>query len=449
MDKLLADPRAQALIADYTRPVVVDTLRATLADLRQSLPRAGQAPDCAAILARAGAQLAGEQRQRLRGVVNGTGIILHTGLGRAVLPSAAVAAMLTMDRCCSLQIDLATGLRGKRHYLAETLVQRLTGAAAAFLANNNAAATLLVLAALGRGREVIVSRGQLIEIGGSYRLPDCVHESGARLVEVGTTNKTHLADYARAITDQTAAILHVHPSNYRIVGFAKEVPVRELVTLKQQHPALLVLDDLGCGALVDLQAYGLPHEPTMAESLAAGADLVFSSGDKLIGGPQCGIIAGRADLVQAVRKHPLARMLRVGKLTGMALEQTLRLFLDPGQLLETHPTLRMMTRTPADLRRKAMALRRQASARAPAHLQLDVIECASSVGGGALPGVDLPSFALALTSTEWSADQLAARLRHSDPPIIARIERDAVLLDMRTLLEGDDSHIIAALDQLE
>ncbi len=321
--------------------------------------------------------------------------------------------------------------------MTERLLCRLTGAESALVVNNNAAATLLVLAALCPDREVVVSRGQLVEIGGSFRLPDCIAQAGAILREVGTTNKTHLRDYAEAIQAQTAALMRVNPSNYRIVGFAREVSISALASLKRDHPDLWILDDLGCGALVDPQRFGLPHEPTVPESLQAGADVVFFSGDKLIGGPQSGIIVGRTGPMACIRKHPLTRMLRVGKMTDLALEQTLRLFQAPDRLPETHPTWRMLTQSGPALRARAEALVAAAvSAGAPAD-SVRVCACTSAVGGGSMPDYALPSFAVAAQSAAISADRLLFRLRRNDPPVIGTVRAREVRLDVRTLLEGE------------
>jgi L-seryl-tRNA(Ser) seleniumtransferase len=355
-----------------------------------------------------------------------------------------------MDRCCNLQIDMTTGARGRRNAACERLLCRLTGAEAAMLANNNAAATMLILAALCPGREVIVSRGQLIEIGGSYRLPDCVTASGARLVEVGATNKTHLRDYAAALGPDVAAILRVNPSNYRVVGFTQEVGIGELATLKGEWPDLLVIDDLGCGALLDLRAFGLPHEPTVQESIQAGADLCCFSGDKLIGGPQAGIIVGRRDLIARIKKHPLTRMLRVGKLTDMALEQTLRLFLEPETLIENNPTLRMITMSADAIKRRAQSLKRRAEKACAGKLRIRVVEGSSVTGGGSLPATSIPTWLLAISSaTNLSAERLLKKLRDHEPPVIARIENDEVALDLRTILEDEDKIVLAALSTLD
>jgi len=384
--------------------------------------------------------------ERLRPVINATGIVLHTGLGRAVLPGTAAHALSCLDRCCNLQIDLDTGQRGKRNFMTERLLCRLTGAEAALVVNNNAAATLLILSSLCKGMDVVISRGQLIEIGGSYRLPDCIQQSGALMVEVGTTNKTHLRDYERVISENTAALLRVNPSNYRIVGFSHQVSTRELATLKEKYP-VLIIDDLGCGAMVDLSQYGLPKEPTAMDSLAEGADLVCFSGDKLLGGPQAGIIVGRSDLIGRMRKHPLTRMLRVGKLTDMALEQTLRLFLEPERLVERHPTLKMLTLSAKEVKRRASRLKRRLDKENVA-LEIRVLYEQSAVGGGAMPDSPLPTFVLAIHSRTSSPDELARRLRYADPPVITRIKDNEVFLDLRTVLEDEEDALGQVLLEL-
>ena len=443
VNTLLADPEMADLLTTHPRARVVAALRRALDATRERIAAGGAAPTTTDVVTEAVSTLRTRERERLRPVINATGIILHTGLGRAVLPPAAAAALAKLDRCCNLQIDLATGTRGRRNYETEQLLCELTGAEAAMVVNNNAGATLLILAALCAGRDVVVSRGQLIEIGGSFRLPDCVHQSGARLVEVGTTNKTHLRDYAAALNENTAAVMRVNPSNYRVIGFTAEVSVAELVSLKGEKE-LLVIDDLGCGALVGLERFGLEHEPTAGESIAAGADLVCFSGDKLIGGPQAGIIVGRAALIQRIRKHPLTRMLRVDKCADIALEHTLRLFLEPDRLPETNPTYAMLAVPLETLRRRARGIQRSVRQKA-AQAALRIVEGESALGGGSLPATPIRTWQIALTVPGWSAAQLAARLRRHEPPVIARVADDAVVLDMRTLLFDEDRELARAV----
>jgi L-seryl-tRNA(Ser) seleniumtransferase len=439
---LLEEKAIEAMIAEHTRPIVLDAINDALAWFRKNLKSGEAAPEVSDVIAKVESFLLAQERDSLRPVVNATGIILHTGLGRAVLPQRAVDALAGLNRCCNLQMDMETCARGKRNYMTEYLLAKLTGAEAAMVVNNNAAATLLILTALCEGKEVIVSRGQLIEIGGSFRLPDCIHQSGAIMVEVGTTNKTHLRDYERALSENTGAILRVNPSNYRVIGFAEQVPIADLVTLKKKQP-VLVIDDLGCGALVNLEEYGLPHEPTAPDSIAAGADVVCFSGDKLIGGPQAGIIVGKKELIDKIKKHPLTRMLRVCKLTDLAMEQTLRLFLEPDTLLENNPTLRMLT-VPADMLKKKAAKLKKNIEKEKLAIEARVAEGESATGGGSLPGVPIKTYVVALTS-KLSADRLSHLLRRNEPPIIARIADDEVLLDMRTLLDGEEDLIVQAL----
>jgi L-seryl-tRNA(Ser) seleniumtransferase len=443
---LLDEPGVKAMIQEFSRPMVMDAINDALSSFRDRVKNGEPVPTTGDIVGKVRSVLLGGESERLRPVVNATGIILHTGLGRAVLPQRAVDALAGLNRCCNLQIDLETGLRGKRNYMTECLLTKLTGAEAALVVNNNAAATLLILTALCKGKEVIISRGQLIEIGGSYRLPDCIHQSGAVMVEVGTTNKTHLSDYEQALSQNTGIILRVHPSNYRIVGFSEDVPIADLVGLKKKQ-SVIVVDDLGAGALINLEHYGLPKEPTVQESIAAGADVVCSSGDKLIGGPQAGIIVGRNDLIGKIKKHPLTRMLRVCKLTDMALEQTLRLFLDPDTLITNNPTLRMLTAPVDSLKKKALRLKAMIQKENLA-LTVRVAEEQSATGGGSLPGFGIKTFVVALSSPKYSADRLSRLLRQNEPPVIARIKNDEVLLDMRTLLDGEEKIIVEAVKRI-
>lgn len=419
---------------------LVEASREALDRVRKSLESGVEIPSLEEIAEQVRQIVECGLREGIRPVVNATGVVLHTNLGRAVLPAEAMDAIRRLEGCCSLQIDLDSGERGRRDAAIEKLLHRITGAEAATVVNNNAAATLLVLAALCRDREVIVSRGQLIEIGGSFRLPDVIAQSGARMVEVGTTNKTHLRDYENAITENTAVLLRVNPSNYRIVGFTKQVSTEELVSLKEGRE-LIVVDDLGCGALLDLSCIGLPREPTVQDSLGAGADVALFSGDKLIGGPQAGIIVGKKDLIARIRRHPLARALRVGKFTIAALEATLKLFLDPDSLIERNPTLRMLALRPEQLRPRAEALvKRLASL-----IDCESLDGWSACGGGALPDTPLATVIVALKPKEMSASDLARRLRLGEPSVMTRVQDDMVHLDVRTLLDGDEERIETAL----
>jgi L-seryl-tRNA(Ser) seleniumtransferase len=451
--ELLKSEVAGAWLRQYPRPLVTECLRRALAALRRQILSADAGPGgpppitAGAVLAQAETLLQRATEPRVREAINATGIILHTGLGRAVLPARVVDSIVgELKGYCTLAVDRASGERAERDELVEYILTELTGAEAATVVNNNAAATMLVLAALAAQKEVIVSRGQLIEIGGSFRLPDVMAQSGARLVEVGATNRAHPKDYQKAVTENTAAILRVHPSNYRVVGFTSEVPLRELAELARARNIIL-MDDLGAGALVDLKLFGLPHEPTVRESIQAGADVVLFSGDKLIGAGQCGLIVGRKALIDKLRRHPLMRALRVDKTCLMILERTLQLFRDPARLPLEHPTYRMLG-TPADaLRARAKRLARLLSAQAP-KAAIEFAPSQAFLGSGSLPTEAIPSFIVTLSLPEMSASELARRLRLDRACIFGRIENDRLCLDVRTLTDEQLPAIAAALGRL-
>ncbi|OFW55402.1 MAG: L-seryl-tRNA(Sec) selenium transferase [Candidatus Solincola sediminis] len=383
-------------------------------------------------------------RTSLRRVINATGVVIHTNMGRSILSREAMQAVeAAASYYDNLEFDLETGSRGSRQMHLEKLLRELTGAEAALVVNNNAAAVLLALAALARGKEVIVSRGQLIEIGGSFRLPDVMAESGARLVEVGSTNKTYLDDYRAAISSETAMLLRAHTSNYRIIGFTSEVGLKELAGLAGEF-GLVLLDDLGSGAYMDFAKYGMPAEPTIGHSLEEGADLVCFSGDKLLGGPQSGITLGKEDLIEKMAKHPLSRALRIDKLSIAALEATLRLYLDTDNVIEKIPTLAMLSAEPEVLKKKARALARRIASETTS-ISAEVASDISRAGGGSFPLAEFPTSVVALTSTKLNAASLQSALREADPPIIARIKDDRVILDMRTVREDEVTLIAEAL----
>jgi L-seryl-tRNA(Ser) seleniumtransferase len=441
--QVLNHAETAGLMARFGHAAVVAAVQSLLGE-RRALLLTGDAvePDSLApetVARLAEARLVADQQPVLRPAINATGILLHTGLGRSVMPEAARQAVASVTGCCNLQMELSDGARVHREHVIRQLACELTGAEDVLLVNNNAAATMLALRALAKGREVIVSRGELIEIGGSFRLPEIMSESGSTLREVGTTNKTHLADYERAITPDTALLLKVHKSNYGIVGFTKEVGIAELAALGKAR-GVTVLDDLGCGAMIGLETFGLPHEMTVAESLAAGADLVLSSTDKLIGGPQGGLLVGRADLIKQLRSHPLYRALRVCKLTLAALEATLRLFKNPATLPLTHPLYAMLAKTPDDLYRQADALAHEL--RTVLAEPVAVVEHASFLGGGSLPGEALPSYAVRLGAREGQAATVARQLREAAVPVVSRVHQDAVLLDMRTVSQAECAVIV-------
>jgi L-seryl-tRNA(Ser) seleniumtransferase len=416
-------PSVDELARAADDPLAVDAARSVLARAREEI-RAGAEPGD--LTERLQAELGAARRPTLRRVLNATGVIVHTNLGRAPLPAAALEHALESGRGYSnLEYDLADGTRGSRQDHVAAVLRKLTGAEGALVVNNNAAAMLLALAALAEGREVLVSRGELIEIGDGFRIPDVLKRSGARLVEVGTTNRTRAADYEDAANEQTALLLRVHQSNFRVVGFTEQAQVKELAAVAHRHDVPL-LDDLGSGALVDIS-----DEPTARSSLEAGADLVCFSGDKLLGGPQAGIIVGRGDLVERLRRHPLHRALRIDKLSLAALEGTLLLYLEPGRALREVPVLRMLNENIAAVRARAERLARQLGA--------EVEETVGKMGGGALPLADLPSFACAVE------ESLAAPLRDHTPAVVGRVRDGRLLLDCRTLDDAEADEVAAAV----
>jgi L-seryl-tRNA(Ser) seleniumtransferase len=438
VDALLQMEAVRDALSRHPRKLVLDAIREELDETRKRIlqtPGSQPAIDPAE-LARAIARRADRLGAfTLRPVINATGIVIHTNLGRSLLPEEALARLQTVCRGYSnLEYDLQLGERGSRYVHAEAILRELTGSEAALVVNNNAGAVFLILNTLAGGREVVVSRGQLVEIGGSFRIPDVMSSSGAILREVGTTNRTHLKDYVSAITDQTALLMKVHTSNYRIVGFVKEVALDQLVTLGRER-GLPVIEDLGSGCFADLTPFGLHGEITVQQTVRTGADLVTFSGDKLLGGPQAGIIVGRKDLIERCRKNPIARALRVDKMTLAALETTLRLYRDERQALERIPTLRMIALSPDELNGHAEEL---ASAIQEADgksvLRIEVRRSFSQVGGGSLPAQDLPTFVVAVQSGDFSPNQIEEFLRRNDPPIIGRIESDHFIMDLRTLL---------------
>jgi L-seryl-tRNA(Ser) seleniumtransferase len=449
VEVLLEAAEARWPPAEAPRRVTVAAVRAAAAAARQWLQTAATPPaDAEALRELILTDVAGRIKAILgphyRKAINATGIILHTGLGRAVLaPQALHQIVRELSGFSVLQVDVDGGQRSQRDERIEELFRLLTGAEAATVVNNNAAATAIVLNTLAAGKEVIVSRGQLVEIGGSFRLPEIIAAAGATLVEVGTTNKTHLRDYQRAISERSAAILRVHPSNYKIVGFTAEVPLEELVGLGRAR-GLTVIDDVGAGPLVDFSRFGFEKEPTLAESVAAGADVITCSGDKLIGGPQAGILLGKERWIEAIRKNPLARIVRPDKLTLAALEATLALFLNQERALVEVPTLRMLRRDLADIETQAVRIAAAIRAAVPGAVTT-VVEGASQMGSGSLPGQDLPTRLVAVQAENVPEGEIARRLRRHDPPVFARVGQGRVLVDPRTLLDGEEAVLVAAV----
>lgn len=380
----------------------------------------------------------------LRRVINATGIVLHTGLGRAPLADAAVEAVAeAASGYCNLEYDLKAGKRGRRNAHVVEHLLAVTGAEAATVVNNNAAATLLILRTFAAGREVVVSRGQLVEIGGSFRLPDIMLASGASLHEVGTTNRTRILDYEQAINENTAMLLRVHPSNYRVIGFTEEVPIDAMAALAHRNN-LIAVDDLGSGALFDLTEFGLPEEPCVRSSLTAGADLVCFSGDKLLGGPQCGLIVGRGSLIERLDADPLMRTYRVGKMTLSALEATLRCHLDPEDATERIPTLAMLRASTDELAQRARLLSEQLEAALPDE-HFYVCSDVGYVGGGSMPARELQTVVVQWRPAHGSAETAAAALRDADVPVISRIRDDAICFDLRTVSDSDLETLVASV----
>ncbi len=439
VDRVLADERVRALSAEYSGDTVVAIVREELDSVRQAVGRGGAAPALDAIVAAVNRRARSALAPSLRPVINATGVIIHTNLGRAPLSDEALSAMADVARGYSnLEYDLEEGERGSRHEHLEEQLRRLTGAEAALAVNNNASAVLLALSALAIHREVIISRSQLVEIGGGFRIPDVMAQSDAFLVEVGTTNRTYLRDYEEAISEDTGALMRVHASNFKVVGFTASVPIGELGELARKH-GLWLIDDLGSGCLLDTARFGLALEPTPQESIAAGVDLALFSGDKLLGGPQAGIIVGKREPVERLRRHPLARAVRMDKASIAGLAATLNHYLKD-EALEQVPVWRMIATPVGAIGRRARRWAR-ASGRGAT-----VVDGRSVVGGGSLPEEGLPTKLLAVPSTEGrSAEELARRLREHDPPVVARIERETLLLDPRTVHPREDRVVIEAL----
>jgi L-seryl-tRNA(Ser) seleniumtransferase len=464
---ILSDAGCQPLISEFGRTQTLEAARALLAELRGLLlaarngqpggkpggPSATTDTGIPSLLAMLAARLAEANRSQLRPVFNLTGTVLHTNLGRALLPDSAVQAVAEALRWpMNLEWDVDTGKRGDRDNLVEELLLELTGAEAATIVNNNAAAVLLMLNTLAQGREVIVSRGELVEIGGAFRIPDIMTRAGAVLREVGSTNRTHLKDYAEAAGPQTALMMKVHCSNYAITGFTKSVELPELAPLARQHNIPTAVD-LGSGTLVDLEQYGLPHETTVRETIAGGADLVTFSGDKLLGGPQCGIIVGRADLIAQIKKNPLKRALRVGKLTLAALEPVLALYRAPDLLPERLTTLKLLTRPAAAMREQAQAMLPQLQEALGPGYAVTAEPMMSQIGSGALPVDQLHSHGLVIRAaatvrTSNALGVLEQRLRALPLPVIGRVSQDALWLDLRCLADHQQQRFTEQLPLL-
>lgn len=450
IDRLLNAPPLLAIAVEIPRSLLLEAAQETVAALRQELLNlSAEAPvpelSVEAVAQRVARLAAEKMRPSLRHVINATGTLLHTNLGRAPLAQCALDAIAEISRTYSnLEFDLASGERGHRFVHVEALLCRLTGAEAAAVVNNNAGAVLLALTALAKGREAIVSRGEMVEIGGAFRIPEVMAAGGVQLKEVGTTNKTHLRDYREAIGSETGLLLKIHTSNYRIVGFTAAVSGAELVALGQEH-GLPVLEDLGSGMLFDLSPFGLPQEPTVAEAVAAGIDVITFSGDKLLGGPQAGLIVGKKAAIDKIRQHPMARALRIDKLSLAALEATLRLYLDRERALKEIPVLQMLAAPAEAIKQRCQRLARKLRTNLGEQVSIEIIAEPAAVGGGALPLTQLPGYALALTPRSLSVDTLATRLRLGSPAVAGRIQEGRLLLNPRTIFAAEEPQLLAAL----
>jgi L-seryl-tRNA(Ser) seleniumtransferase len=451
VERALRLPGIERLLGIHGRPEVLVALRDALATLRAATVEGtisgeefSRRAEPEAIAREVARRIARDAVPAHRRAINATGVILHTGLGRAVYaPSALRALAESVSGYCVVEVDLESGERTEREAATAAHLRKLTGAEAALVVNNNAAATLLMLASVARGKDVIVSRGQLVEIGGSYRLPDILAESGARLVEVGTTNRTYIDDYRRAMGPDAGLLLQVHTSNYEIRGFVHETPLGDLVALGRER-GVPVASDLGSGCFVDLSPYGLRPEPLASDQVRSGADIVCFSGDKLLGGPQAGILLGRADLVRKARSHPLYRTVRVDKTTLILLEATLRAYRDPESLAEALPVLRAIAEPLEAVRGRASAAAERIG-RAEGRIEVEVVASTAEAGSGSLPAQEIPSAAIVVSVPGTPASELALRLRRHVPPVFTRIRGDRVWIDFRTLLPGEEDTIVAAL----
>ena len=442
VDELLADEKIEKLLSSLPRRLVVDTIREELdkvrEKIRKNISREELEKDLSSLVEKIINQANKKNSYKLKRVVNATGVVIHTNLGRSPLNQEVIDNIREVaTNYSNLEFDLKTGGRGSRYSHLEDIIKEITGGEAALVVNNNAAAVMLALSTLAKGREVIVSRGELIEIGGSFRIPDVMEESGASLVAVGTTNKTHLEDYERAITEETAALLKVHTSNYRILGFTSSVDAKDLSSLKDKYQ-LPLIEDLGSGILIDLSKYGIDYEPTVQDSLKKGVDVVTFSGDKLLGGPQAGIIVGKKKYIEEMKRNPLTRALRVDKFTLTALETILKLYLEEEKAVEKIPTLRMLTLGLEKIDKRAKKLFKEIKdLNLDKDLEIAIEDSYSEVGGGSMPLVKLDSRSLVLSCKSISSQELEKRLRSLKLPIITRLYRDKIYMDLRTIKEEE------------
>ena len=454
VDEILSRAEVADLLKVYPRTVVVEAVRKGLGELREELLHKKDLSEFEDTLFSFERLFPLFQKEidlqvkpRLRRVINATGVVIHTNLGRSPLHPSALQHLMDISKTYSnLEYDLNLGERGNRHSHVEEILCRLSGAESALVVNNNAGAVLLALNTMAEGKEVIVSRGELVEIGGSFRIPDVMKRSGALLKEVGTTNRTHLSDYQEAIGSQTALLLKVHTSNFRVMGFTSSVPVQDLVQLGKQYD-IPVMEDLGSGCLIDLSQYGLEKEPTVPEVIGTGVDIVAFSGDKLMGGPQAGIILGKKSFLDLMKVNPLTRALRIDKLTLAALESTLLLYLDEKRALREIPTLQMLSLDTNKLKRRGRRLLKRLAGKIEKGTELTLKEDVSQVGGGSLPLQELPTIVVTIKPTGFSVNGLEENLRKGDPPIISRISKDELILDMRTVFDEEIPILVAGLEK--
>lgn len=450
VDRILELTKSNGQYNDIPKSVLVNAIRFVIEELRARIIKdeTSISIENQNILDRVRQKVYKDMQPNLRRMVNGTGVVVHTNLGRSLLAKEAVAGIDEVASAYSnLEFDISKGKRGLRYTAVDELLCQISGAEAGMVVNNNAAAVLLCLETMAKDREVIVSRGELVEIGGSFRIPDVMSKSGGILKEVGTTNRTHTRDYEAAVTQNTGLLLKVHTSNYSVMGFTAEVSLKELVAIGAEHH-LPVMEDLGSGTFIDLSRYGLAKEPMVQESVSTGADVVTFSGDKLLGGPQAGIIVGKKEVIEKIRKNPLTRALRIDKLTLSALERTLRLYRDPDHAVKTIPTLRMLTEPFEYIEQKADRLLRSLEELEAPRLTVSTRNSSSKTGGGALPLLNLPSKCLALQVTGMTANRIEKAMRANDPPIIGRIEEDVFLIDLRTVLDDEFSIICDAVTDI-
>jgi len=442
------------LMEKVPRPLILESIREVLDEVREKILRSPEEElesyfiKNETIGTRTVERALKKQKPHLKRVVNATGVVIHTNLGRSLLSERAVEAVVEASKCyTNLEYDIEKGERGSRYSHVEYIISKVTGAESAMVVNNNAAAVLLVLSTLCRGKEAIVSRGELVEIGGSFRVPEVMEQSGAVLVEVGATNRTHLYDYERAIGENTGALLKVHTSNYRILGFTEEVKAEELVELGGKK-GIPVIEDIGSGSFIDFSKYGLSYEPTVQEAVRSGVDIVTFSGDKMLGGPQAGIIVGRKKYIDMMKKNPLTRALRIDKMTIAALEATLRMYMDEEEAIKNIPTLRMILEPKEKIRKRAEALLEMLESTLGERAQISIVEEYSQIGGGSMPLEKLPTYALYLKPAWISAAKLEAGLREADIPVIARVKSEGLLFDLRTVDEEEYLIIRDSLDNI-